>query len=78
MTDKHPFSEEAVSWNVDEIEVHATLPPRGKVLFPAVIFISRQRPDGPELEYSPDPGNEWQRSITCPCAYRKWLYHRAV
>jgi len=45
MTDKHPFSEEAVSWKVDEIEVHATLTrPAGKGPFPAVIFVAGSGP----------------------------------
>jgi len=45
MTTKHPFIEEYVSWNVDEIEVHATLMrPAGEGPFPAVIFVAGSGP----------------------------------
>ena len=79
MTTQHLFDEEAVSWVVDDIRVHATLTrPEGTGPFPAVIFVSRQRPNGPELEYSPDPRDKWQRGIACPCVDKKRFYHLTV
>ena len=45
MTTKHPFIEEYVSWNVDEIEVRATLMcPAEEGPFPAVIFVAGSGP----------------------------------
>ena len=45
MTTKHLLIEEPVSWNVDEIEVHATLKrPAGEGPFPAVIFVAGSGP----------------------------------
>ncbi len=45
MTTTMPFSEELVSWFVDEIEVHATLArPAGEGPFPAVVFVAGSGP----------------------------------
>lgn len=45
MTPNNFFSEETVSWKVDDIEVHASLTrPAGDGPFPAVIFVAGSGP----------------------------------